>query len=174
MTALLTYLITFLALSQLTIVLFTLLRTLLLWPTLLNFPIQCCFKYLLGWDYKKQQSSLQGGLFGHLQAFYGTTEYTKRGSLHGHFLLWLKGGANPTEIHHQLHDKDFQKHFFAFFEDIIQHRLPDIKTPTDLKFEPHVEQPPRPPLSNGVSDAELKEWESIFLTKVKKCGEILQ
>lgn len=40
-----------------------------------EFSVQCCFEYLLGWDYKKRQSSPEGGLFGRLQAFYGTTEY---------------------------------------------------------------------------------------------------
>ena len=136
--------------------------------------MQCCFEHLLGWDYKRQQSSLEGGLFGCLQAFYGTTEYTERGSLHGHFLLWLKGGANPAEIHCQLHDEDFQKCFFAFFKNIIQHHLPDIEVPPDPKFEPRIERPPRPPACDGASEVELKEWESVFLTEVKKCGEALQ
>ena len=139
-----------------------------------QFSVQCCFKYLLGWDFKKQQLSPEGGLFGRLQAFYGTTEYTERGSLHGHFLLWLKGAANPAETHHRLHDEDFQKRFFAFFEDIIQHHLPDIETPIDPKFEPRIERPPKPPSSNSAPDVELKEWESIFVTDVKKCGEALQ
>lgn len=61
-----------------------------------------------------------------------------------------------------------------FFEDIIQHHLPNTEGPLDPKFEPHVERPPKPPPSTGASAAELKDWNSIFLTEVKKCGEALQ
>ncbi|KIJ08064.1 hypothetical protein PAXINDRAFT_89417, partial [Paxillus involutus ATCC 200175] len=39
-----------------------------------EFAVRCCFEYLLGWDYKKSRSCADGGLFGHLQAFYGTSE----------------------------------------------------------------------------------------------------
>ncbi|KIM77660.1 hypothetical protein PILCRDRAFT_11920 [Piloderma croceum F 1598] len=54
----------------------------------------------------------EGGILGHLRAFYGTGELTERANFHGHFLLWLVG------------------RFFEFFEDIIHHHLPhdnDIK-----------------------------------------------
>jgi len=143
-----------------------------------EFSVRCCFEYLLGWDYKKHRSSSEGGLFGNLQAFYGTCEYTERGSLHGHFLLWLKGGMNPSEIHCQLRDEDFQQRFFAFFDDIIYHHLPDIEVSIDPMFEPRVERPPRPPssdLTDGkLSDIALGQWKSVFLTEVKKCGEALQ
>jgi hypothetical protein len=84
-------------------------------------------------------------MFGRLRAFYGTCEYTECGSLHGHFLLWLQGGSNPSVIHQQLHDEAFPKKFFAFFNDIIHHHLPDVEIVVDSKFEPRIERPPRPP-----------------------------
>ncbi|KAH7916127.1 hypothetical protein BJ138DRAFT_1132151 [Hygrophoropsis aurantiaca] len=38
-----------------------------------DFSVSCIFKYLLGWDYKKRESSLEGGILGHVRAFYGST-----------------------------------------------------------------------------------------------------
>jgi hypothetical protein len=38
----------------------------------------------------------------------------------------LDGGSNPSDIHRRLHDVAYQKKFFAFFEDIIHHHLPDV------------------------------------------------
>lgn len=139
-----------------------------------EFSVRCCFKYLLGWDYKKQESSPSGSLFGHLRAFYGTCEYTECGSLHGHFLLWLQGGSNPSKIHQQLHNEAFQNRFFAFFDDIIHHHLPDIEIPVDSKFEPRVERPPQPPSKQESTIQILNEWDSVFCTEIKKCGEVLQ
>jgi hypothetical protein len=63
----------------------------------------------------------------------------ERGSLHSHFLIWLDGGSNPTDIHQKLQDSSFQARFFDFFEDIIHHHLPDILAELDLKFDPRVE-----------------------------------
>ncbi|KAG2746805.1 hypothetical protein P692DRAFT_201717868, partial [Suillus brevipes Sb2] len=39
-----------------------------------EFSWRCCFEYLLGWDFKTNRSSLAGGIFGHLRAFYGSSE----------------------------------------------------------------------------------------------------
>ena len=143
-----------------------------------EFSVRCCFQYLLGWDCDHCKSTPSGGLFGRLQAFYGTSEYTERGSLHGHFLIWLQGGANPSEIHRRLLDANFQKRFFAFFDDIIHHHLPDVEVVVDSKFEPRVERPPKLPSSGGLSEKMpvdvLDEWDSVFVTEVRKCGEVLQ
>ena len=85
-----------------------------------EFCVSCVFEYLFGWDYENRKSSKRGGILGHLKAFYGTCEFTERGSLHGHFLLWLVGCSNPNEIHRCLKEEDgFERHFFDFFVDII-------------------------------------------------------
>ncbi|KAH7909514.1 hypothetical protein BJ138DRAFT_981566, partial [Hygrophoropsis aurantiaca] len=39
-----------------------------------DFSISSIFKYLLGWDYKKRESLPEGGILGHIKAFYGTAE----------------------------------------------------------------------------------------------------
>jgi hypothetical protein len=74
---------------------------------------------------KKRRSIPEGGILGHLRAFYGTAELTERANFHGHFLLWLMGGLNPSQLHERLAvDNDFKHRFFEFFEDIIHHHLP--------------------------------------------------
>lgn len=138
-----------------------------------RFSFKCCFEYLLGWDFKKGRSTDEGGILGHLRAFYGSSEYTEHGNLHGHFLLWLNGGLNPTEVHKRLLDVEYQKQFFSFFDAIIWHHLPDIEMKVDKSFEPRIERPPCPPKYNAPLDV-IDEWDSIFVTEIKKCGEILQ
>ena len=138
-----------------------------------EFSFRCCFEYLLGWDFKNSKSIDIGGIFGHLRAFYGSSEYTERGNLHGHFLIWLAGGANPSDIHKSLLDKSYQERFFSFFDDIIWHHLPDIELHVEKTFEPRVRRPPAPP-DPYVPFHVMEEWESVMVTEIKKCGEILQ
>jgi Helitron helicase-like domain at N-terminus len=81
-----------------------------------DFSIKCIFKFLFGWDYSKKKSTPEGGILGHLRAFYGTAELTECANFHGHFLLWLMGGLNPSQLHeHLVTDEDFKHRFFDFF-----------------------------------------------------------
>jgi hypothetical protein len=138
-----------------------------------NLCITSIFRYLFGWDYDRRESTPSGGILGKLEAFYGSSEFTERGILHGHFLLWLLGGLNPAEVHRRMHDDDFQERFFAYFEDVIHHHLPEIEMDVDKSFEPRVERPPKPPPPDATLQM-LNEWESVFCTQIKMCGEILQ
>ena len=140
-----------------------------------NFCVTSIFRYLFGWDHDKRESTPSGGILGKLEAFYGSSEFTERGMLHGHFLLWLLGGLNPAEIHSRMRDDDdFQKRFFAFFEDTIHHHLPEIDAiEVDKSFEPRIERPPQPPPPDATLEA-LNEWDSVFCTQIKMCGEALQ
>jgi len=139
-----------------------------------NFCVTSVFRYMFGWDFNKRESTPSGGILGKLEAFYGSSEFTDRGMLHGHFLLWLLGGLNPSEVHQKMRDDpSFQERFFAFFEDAIHHHLPDIDLDVDKSFEPRTERPPKPPQVDTHLDM-LNEWESVFCTQVKMCGEALQ
>jgi hypothetical protein len=91
-------------------------------------------------------------------------------------LIWLLGRSNPNEIHHQLREEPgFERRFFDYFEDIIQHHLPDVEIPTDKHYEPRVERPPVPPQSvTGISAQTLHEWHMFMESEVKKLGEVLQ
>ena len=141
-----------------------------------EFCVSCVFEYLFGWDYGARKSKKRGGILGHLRAFYGTSEFTERGSLHAHFLIWLIGASNPDDIHHRLRDEPgFERRFFDYFEDIIWHHLPDIEMEVDKKYEPRVERPPVPPTSaSDIPQKALHEWHVFMESEVKKLGEVLQ
>src|ERR1700692_3229728 len=141
-----------------------------------DFSIKCIFKYLFGWDYDKRQSMSEGGILGHLRAFYGTGELTERANFHGHFLLWLEGGLNPSQLHERVAiDNDFKGRFFEFFEAIIHHHLPhDNDINVESNYEPRIERPPCPPKNSQLILDELDTWKSAIVTQIKVCGEALQ
>jgi hypothetical protein len=142
-----------------------------------EFCVSSLFESLFGWNFGTKKSKDDGGILGHLLAFYGTCEFTERGSLHGHFLIWLLGGLNPNDIHLKLKSNPgFQQQFFSYFEDIIQHHLPDVDVAIDVHYEPRVERPPFPPefSTTTCSSDVLREWRSFMDTEVKKLGEVLQ
>ena len=141
-----------------------------------DFAVTLLFEHLFGWDYKNKQSTERGGILGQLHAFYGTTELTERACFHSHFLLWMLGGMNPTDIHEKLkRDKDFENHLFDYFEDIIHHHLPDVEVIVDKNHEPCVKCPLH--LPENCPDLDPKEhadWKRFMDSEIKILGEILQ
>jgi len=131
-----------------------------------EFSIENIFRHLLGWDYEKQRSTETGGIFGRLRAYYGTAEFTERGQLHGHFLLWLDGGLNPSDVHTKMKlDSEWRDQFFEFFEDIIHHHLPDTDDVLLPNYEPRTQRPP---------DPDDPAFDADFIADVKLSGEALQ
>jgi len=140
-----------------------------------DFSIKCIFEFLFGWDYQKKCSKSEGGILGHLRAFYGVAELTEHANFHDHFLLWLTGAINPSQLHkHLAADDEFKRQFFDFFEDIIHHHLPNDDIPIDPVYEPRFEWPPCPLNPSEQLLGELDSWESAFITQIKICGEALQ
>ena len=63
--------------------------------------IKIVMENLFGWDEKKQRG--RPGILGTLQAYCEAIEEQGRGTLHGHFLLWVN---NFALLRKMLHDKD--------------------------------------------------------------------
>jgi hypothetical protein len=140
-----------------------------------QFSINCIFQHLFGWDPIHHRSIPEGGILGHIRAYYGTAELTERANFHAHFLIWLEGGLNPSDLHQRLKDDPmFKIRFFDFFKDIIHHHLPDNDIQVNPHYEPWIERPPMPPSSSIATINELYTWESAFVTQIKLCGEVLQ
>ncbi|CAD6925870.1 unnamed protein product [Tilletia controversa] len=115
--------------------------------------INAVFHCLLGWDMRKKKPSAQGGILGELAAYFLVKEFTMRGQLHSHCLLWLKGGLNPSTLRAKLRNSDeFRARYLQFFDDLIAHELPPSPTTaapstssevTPARF-PRQERPPHP------------------------------
>jgi hypothetical protein len=111
-----------------------------------------------------------------LRTFYKTAKLTEQATFHGHFLLWLMGGLNPSQLYeHFSSDADFKNCFVEIFEDIIYYHLPqDSGINIDPLYEPRIKRPPHPPhLTQALLD-DLYTWESAFVAQIKICGEALQ
>lgn len=142
------------------------------------------FEDLFQWDFIHCRSKPEGGILGHLTCFASTIEVNGRGALHAHFVINLKGSLNPTELHNTLKGNPvYQEKYFSFFEDVIQHHLPDV--PLDSKHEmitdPRCERPPRPPdpllkESNPILyDEQLRVfYQELSDEEIKRCGERMQ
>ncbi|CAD6983220.1 unnamed protein product, partial [Tilletia controversa] len=94
-----------------------------------HFHLAAVFHCLLGWDMRKKKPSAQGGILGELAAYFLVKEFTMRGQLHSHCLLWLKGGLNPSTLRAKLRNSDeFRARYLQFFDDLIAHELPPSPT----------------------------------------------
>jgi hypothetical protein len=93
-----------------------------------EFSVRCIFDHLFGWNFKTGKSSKDGGILGHVKAWYGINELTERGGLHGHFLIWLHGSLNPSDLHRRLTtDREFRDRVSNFFDNIVWHHIPKIE-----------------------------------------------
>ena len=94
-----------------------------------NRLIDNVIEILFGFDRKKQRSKRNGGIFGHVKAFAGSTETQGTGNLHFHCLLWIHG-VRPTvaEIDRILSDEEhgpkFTGQLIGFTTVVMEHSLP--------------------------------------------------
>jgi hypothetical protein len=144
-----------------------------------DFSVRTVFEHLFGWDYEAGMSSEEGGILGHLRAFNGTVESTNRGGLHGHFMLFLRGGLNPSDLHHKMKETpEFAAKFFRFWERTIYHHLPNIEGEIPENVEYRSQRPPVPPTMEELhgTDREQvrKKWEAEFQYDHKYLGEAYQ
>ncbi|KAJ7120681.1 hypothetical protein C8R43DRAFT_865397, partial [Mycena crocata] len=134
--------------------------------------IKAFIKALLGWDPTKEHND--GGIFGIVNAYYGTVEAQGRGSLHCHMMVWVSGGLNPNEIKDRALAEgdgvDFQKRLITFLEDTISTSVPEagreeVETPLS-KFHPCATRGPGP----GIPDADAADAKANDLHKlVERC-----
>ncbi|KAI0084698.1 hypothetical protein BDY19DRAFT_898004, partial [Irpex rosettiformis] len=81
---------------------------------------------LLGYDIKGGKSTPEGGVLGHVKAYFGCVEAQGRGSLHCHMVIWLQGGISPDDIRHRIvsGDTQFGSRLLAFLDDTISTDIP--------------------------------------------------
>lgn len=116
-----------------------------------------------------------------MEAFAGSVESTGRHIPHAHFLIWLRGALNPSELHARLKaDSKFQDRFFRTFENMIRHHLPDFEYIPNEDHDPRRERFVKPPaaalkqVTTIADDKDIQKWRDDFEWDVKKLGERVQ
>ncbi|EJD34259.1 hypothetical protein AURDEDRAFT_76348, partial [Auricularia subglabra TFB-10046 SS5] len=65
------------------------------------------------------------GLFGKVDAYYGTVETQQRGSLHLHMLLWISGALPPQALRDTMEsDSAYKLRLFSYLESVIATSMP--------------------------------------------------
>lgn len=93
-----------------------------------NLYMKAFIKVLLGFDPKVRSYTDEGGVFGHVKAYYGCVEAQGRGSLHCHMVIWLEGALNPNEIRDKVlgGDAEFANRILSFLDDAISTCVPAL------------------------------------------------
>ena len=71
-------------------------------------------EYLLGYNQPN------GGIFGHVSAYYGMTEEQGTGTLHNHMLVWLYNFKSASKLKIMLEDDEFKANLKRYLERIIK------------------------------------------------------
>ena len=96
---------------------------------------------LFGWDTKKQRGTV--GILGIVEAFCQAIEEQGRGSLHGHFLVWIKGFALMRSM---IYSKDeavkneAKKTYIKYVDQVMSATYG--KFPLDMGTPTHVQSAP--------------------------------
>ena len=80
----------------------------------------------LGFDASKHLPHREGGLFGHVKAYYGMVETQGRGTLHMHLILWLYGAPRTTTECQQRKDNnvEYETMLLDYADSVVTNTLP--------------------------------------------------
>ena len=79
-----------------------------------NIVIDAFTKYLLGYNQPN------GGILGHVAAYYGCIEEQGTGTLHIHMLVWLDGFSSRSDIEAKFTDEIFKTNLLEYLEKVIK------------------------------------------------------
>ncbi|KAE8246482.1 hypothetical protein A4X13_0g5770 [Tilletia indica] len=139
-----------------------------------HFHVAAVFEFLFGWNVRSRTSKPEGGILGRLAAFFMVKEHTMRGQLHGHILIWLEGGLNPSDLRtHLRSDKTFRERYLAFMDDIISHHIPSSDA-MDIAEEHDHEKELRYPRQERPPDVDSDSYKETFTRDHVLLGEEVQ
>jgi hypothetical protein len=115
-------------------------------------------------------SEEDNGIFGRCNGYYAIVEAQRRGILHCHMLIWLKGNPTPQELRDRMkEDPLFRDKMFAWLESIISCQLPStqevvVETSGELKADAYKEGKADPRLTKEPLIATMTEedFEAAF------------
>ncbi|KAJ3538306.1 hypothetical protein NM688_g6538 [Phlebia brevispora] len=81
---------------------------------------------LLRYDASEIDVEPEGGVLGHVTAYYGCVESQGRGTLHCHMVVWVEGGMNPEQIRDRVMggDVEFADRLIQYLDDTISTSVP--------------------------------------------------
>ncbi|KAJ3817644.1 hypothetical protein F5880DRAFT_1463444, partial [Lentinula raphanica] len=116
----------------------------------------------------------EGGILGHVSAYYGCVEAQGRGSLHCHMLIWIEGGLNPNELKEKVCSdggKQFERRLLDFLDDTISTSVTPDPGPTievqACKFHPCSVRGPSGNVNDDSENAKMFDMKDMhILSKV--------
>ena len=80
----------------------------------------------LGFDHKECMPNQEGGLFGHVKAFFGMVETQGHGTFHLHLILWLYGSPRTTTECQDRNDTDteYENMLLDYAQSVVTNTLP--------------------------------------------------
>ncbi|KAI0657854.1 hypothetical protein C8Q70DRAFT_876178, partial [Cubamyces menziesii] len=105
---------------------------------------------LLG--YERGKLTTDGGILGHVTAYYGCVEAQGRGTLHCHMMIWVEGALNPSQLKERLRATEgpaFGQRLIAFLDDTIATTHPPPFNINNQSDAPHEKASKKPLTSRG-------------------------
>ena len=85
-----------------------------------HFIIRTVLECLLGIQKKRDNKfDRKPGIFGIVNAYIGTVESQKRGTLHLHILIWLRGAPSSSLMQEALHTNEFRAKIQEYIRSVI-------------------------------------------------------
>jgi hypothetical protein len=143
-----------------------------------NFLIRTTLETLFGVRVSRLRVESGIGIFGLVNGYFGVIEAQGRGSLHIHFLIWLKNAPNADEMVELLNQAHFREKIANFVEYNIRTHLDGFDEEYVIKSnrEPHVSysRPPNPRDPNwdterNVVERKLARAHQIHVCKTTTC-----
>lgn len=85
--------------------------------------INAILVYLMGVRGKRGSIQTTGGIFGDVDAYFGVVEAQGRGSLHVHFLIWLKNTPQSSDLKEMFEDQIFRERLKEYIRKVVKPSL---------------------------------------------------
>ena len=138
-----------------------------------NFIIRTTLETLFGVHTSRSRVETHMGIFGLVNGYFGVVEAQGRGSLHVHFLMWLKNAPNADEMLELLSQSDFREKIALYINHNIRTHLEgfDEEYVKNNQRERHVSfsRPPDPRNVNWEVEKKEMEWKLARAYQVHVC-----
>ena len=140
-----------------------------------DFIVKAVLETLMGVTITPRRVEIRKGVYGRVQAYYGTVECQGRGALHLHILIWLEGSYTTEEVKELLQTEDFRNRVREFIRHNVRADHPDIRTKDDLEDIPADKEfaysrPPNPDSENYEKELEEMVCRAMRAKQMHACN----